>query len=106
MMLLAMLIMVSYGLAMPVFQDDPTRRQQQDRNQQRNQQRNQRRQQNRNQATQNGNQNGSDQQQRNQNITEQPILDNDEEIPDSLLHPRWKIQRTTPITYDDLGQRT
>ena len=100
MMLLAMLIMVSYGLAMPVFQDDPTRRQQQDRNQQRNQ----RRQQNRNQATQNGNQNGNDQQQRNQNITEQPILDNDEEIPDSLLHPRWKIQRTTPITYDDLGQ--
>ena len=100
MMLLAMLIMVSYGLAMPVFQNDPTRRQQQDRNQQRNQ----RRQQNRNQATQNGNQNGSDQQQRNQNITEQPILDNEEEIPDSLLHPRWKIQRTTPITYDDLGQ--
>ena len=25
-------------------------------------------------------------------------------IPDSLLHPRWKIQRTMPITYDDLGQ--
>ena len=23
-------------------------------------------------------------------------------IPDSLLHPRWKIQRTMPITYDDL----
>ena len=23
-------------------------------------------------------------------------------IPDSLLHPRWKIQRTTPITQDDL----
>lgn len=28
----------------------------------------------------------------------------DEEIPDSLLHPRWGIQRTTPITYDDLKQ--
>lgn len=27
-------------------------------------------------------------------------------IPDSLLHPRWKIQRTTPITYDDLEQGT
>lgn len=27
-------------------------------------------------------------------------------IPDSLLHPRWKIQRTMPITYDDLGQGT
>ena len=25
-------------------------------------------------------------------------------IPDSLLHPRWPIQRTTPITYDDLSQ--
>ena len=23
-------------------------------------------------------------------------------IPDSLLHPRWKIQRTSPIVYDDL----
>ena len=28
----------------------------------------------------------------------------DEEIPDSLLHPRWPVQRTTPITYDDLDQ--
>lgn len=27
-------------------------------------------------------------------------------IPDSLLHPRWKIQRTMPITYDDLEQGT
>ena len=27
-----------------------------------------------------------------------------EEIPDSLLHPRWGIQRTTPITFDDLSQ--
>ena len=26
----------------------------------------------------------------------------DDTIPDSLLHPRWKIQRTTPITQDDL----
>ena len=25
-------------------------------------------------------------------------------IPDSLLHPRWKIQKTTPVTYDDLNQ--
>ena len=25
-------------------------------------------------------------------------------IPDSLLHPRWKIQKTTPVTYDDLSQ--
>ncbi|MDO4931804.1 MAG: cell surface protein SprA [Prevotellaceae bacterium] len=27
-------------------------------------------------------------------------------IPDSLLHPRWKIQKTTPVTYDDLKQGT
>ena len=27
-----------------------------------------------------------------------------EDIPDSLLHPRWKVQRTTPITHDDLEQ--
>ena len=31
------------------------------------------------------------------------ILD-EEEIPDSLLHPRWPAQRTTPVTYDDLEQ--
>lgn len=34
----------------------------------------------------------------------QPLLSNDDTIPDSLLNPRWKIQRTTPITYDDLEQ--
>ena len=28
----------------------------------------------------------------------------EEEIPDSLLHPRWPVQRTTPITFDDLDQ--
>ncbi len=28
----------------------------------------------------------------------------DEEIPDSLLHPRWGVQRTTPVTFDDLHQ--
>ena len=33
------------------------------------------------------------------------ILETDDDsIPDSLLNPRWKIQRTTPITYDDLNQ--
>jgi cell surface protein SprA len=30
----------------------------------------------------------------------------DETIPDSLLHPRWPVQRTTPVTYDDLDQGT
>ncbi len=27
-----------------------------------------------------------------------------EEIPDSLLHPRWQIQRTTPVVVEDLRQ--
>lgn len=39
-------------------------------------------------------------------IASQPILDNEDSIPDSLLHPRWKIQRTTPITIDDLQQNS
>ena len=30
----------------------------------------------------------------------------EENIPDSLLHPRWKVQRTTPITYDDLKENS
>lgn len=34
----------------------------------------------------------------------QPKLENEDSIPDSLLHPRWKIQRTLPITLDDLDQ--
>ena len=38
-------------------------------------------------------------------INAQPILDDDEIIPDSLLHPRWDIQRTSPITFDDLTQQ-
>ena len=37
-------------------------------------------------------------------VTAQPVLDNEDSIPDSLLHPRWKIQRTVPVTYDDLDQ--
>jgi hypothetical protein len=39
--------------------------------------------------------------------TKQKFVDveiDEEEIPDSLLHPRWPVQRTTPITYDDLDQ--
>lgn len=35
-------------------------------------------------------------------ITAQPIIVSDDSIPDSLLHPRWKIQRITPITEEDL----
>ena len=37
-------------------------------------------------------------------VKEQPILEEEEEIPDSLLHPRWAVQRTVPITEDDLQQ--
>ncbi|MBR5653340.1 MAG: cell surface protein SprA [Prevotella sp.] len=33
------------------------------------------------------------------------VIIDDEEIPDSLLHPRWKIQRTVPVTVDDLDQQ-
>lgn len=34
----------------------------------------------------------------------QPVANDSSETPDSLINPRWKIQRTTPITYDDLDQ--
>ena len=44
--------------------------------------------------------------QQNNKTTKQPVSQADEEIPDSLLHPRWKIQRTTPITYDDFKSGT
>ena len=30
----------------------------------------------------------------------------DDSTPDSLLHPRWKVQRTVPITADDARKRT
>ncbi len=33
---------------------------------------------------------------------EQPILAEEEEIPDSLLHPRWKIKKTSPVFVSDL----
>ena len=36
-------------------------------------------------------------------ITAQPTLQLDEDtIPDSLINSRWKVQRTVPITHDDL----
>ena len=38
-------------------------------------------------------------------ITAQPlVIADDDSIPDSLLHPRWKIQRIVPITEDDLNK--
>lgn len=40
----------------------------------------------------------------NDSIMAQPVIENEDTIPDSLLHPRWKIQRTLPITLSDLDQ--
>ena len=37
-------------------------------------------------------------------IVSPTIIVEDDTIPDSLLHPRWKIQRTTPITDQDLDK--
>ncbi len=39
-------------------------------------------------------------------VKAQPTLDNDEDIPDSLLNPRWKVQKTTPVTLEDLDRGT
>ena len=63
-----------------------------------------RRQNARNNRTQNNQQNNQQNRSRRDTakITAQPIFADDEEIPDSLLHPRWKIQRTQPITEEDL----
>ncbi len=37
------------------------------------------------------------------NVAPQPdVVIEEDSIPDSLLHPRWKIQRTVPVTQDDL----
>ncbi|MCD8281823.1 MAG: cell surface protein SprA, partial [Prevotella sp.] len=36
------------------------------------------------------------------NISAQPVIGDDEVIPDSLLNPRWRVQRTMPVTEDDL----
>ena len=33
------------------------------------------------------------------------IMVEDDTIPDSLLHPRWKIQRITPLTEQDLDKQ-
>ena len=95
-----------YALALPFLQDDRTR------------QRNQRAQ-NRQAAqasrpsAQNGNQNRN--QGRNGNnaakdgdeksgVNAQPLLISEDTIPDSLLHPRWQIQRTQPFSLSDLYQ--
>ena len=37
-------------------------------------------------------------------IKAQPLMADDDSIPDSLLHTRWKVQRTLPLTVDDLDK--
>ena len=106
---LTMFVVASYALSVPVLQDDPSRRrasQQGATSQQRVNRQNSGSStpQNDNRRRRNGQQGQDDENGKQKDIIEQPEIDDDEEIPDSLLHPRWKIQRTTPITYDDLGQ--
>ncbi len=38
------------------------------------------------------------------NVSSQPVLVEEDTIPDSLLHPRWQIQRTQPWSLSDLYQ--
>ena len=40
------------------------------------------------------------------NVAAQPIVQEDETIPDSLLNPLWPVQRTQPVTQDDLWRNT
>ena len=99
---LLVISLAGYAMSVPIFQDDPRRQRQQNAQQRGNNPQQQ-------QRGNNQQQGGNNQQQRGARglqpvIIEQPILDNEDSIPDSLLHPRWPIQRTTPITYDDLRQ--
>ena len=84
-------VVASYAFAVPFRQDDRTRRAQRQQGVQRN--------------GANQRQGGA---QKNlpskDSILTQPIIENEDTIPDSLLHPRWKIQRTMPITLNDLNQ--
>lgn len=84
---------------MPRLQDDRTRRQPVSPPQQNQRGQND----NTNKAADNKNKTADDKQ---KNITAQPILENEDSIPDSLLHPRWKVQRTVPVTLDDLQRNS
>lgn len=74
----------SYGLALPYTQDDCTR-------------------QNNRQQSARGNVAQADTAKRTAVAMPEVIIE-DDSIPDSLLHPRWKIQRIVPITQDDLDR--
>ena len=111
-MLIWFAISVVAGYALSVPQDDRTRQRTQQGNRQRPENQDDR---TRNQGARNRNQDTRTQGQgptgniargddKNKDVKAQPIIDDDAEIPDSLLNPRWKIQRTIPITEDDLEQ--
>lgn len=96
-LLLLIITMVSYAAVVSLFQVDPSRRGQVDPARQRQANRPAR------QGAQQAAQNGGGQRQGVPSANDIVILDTDT-IPDSLLHPRWKIQKTVPITWDDLDQ--
>ena len=90
-------IVASYAFAVPYRQDDRTRRAQRQQGMQRN---------GANQRQDDAQRQGGAQKNlpSKDSILAQPIIENEDTIPDSLLHPRWKIQRTMPITLNDLNQ--
>ena len=90
-------IVASYAFAVPFRQDDRTRRAQRQQGVQRN---------GANQRQDDAQRQGGAQKNlpSKDSIMAQPIIENEDTIPDSLLHPRWKIQRTMPITLNDLNQ--
>ena len=90
-------IAASYAFAVPYRQDDRTRRAQRQQGVQRN---------GTNQRQGDAQRQGGAQKNlpSKDSILAQPIIENEDTIPDSLLHPRWKIQRTMPITLNDLNQ--
>ena len=90
-------VVASYAFAVPFRQDDRTRRAQRQQGVQRNGA-NQRQGEAQRQGGAQKNLPSKD------SILVQPIIENEDTIPDSLLHPRWKIQRTMPITLNDLNQ--
>ena len=90
-------VVASYAFAVPFRQDDRTRRAQRQQGVQRNGA-NQRQREAQRQGGAQKNLPSKD------SILAQPIIENEDTIPDSLLHPRWKIQRTMPITLNDLNQ--
>ena len=90
-------VVASYAFAVPFRQDDRTRRAQRQQGVQRNGA-NQRQGEVQRQGGAQKNLPSKD------SILVQPIIENEDTIPDSLLHPRWKIQRTMPITLNDLNQ--